>query len=120
MRQPIDRMPEARVLGIWDCSVAELRLCEAAPILTRAYIGFEPLQPHLDWLRANSTVQRVRLHQHSMSGRFRPSVRPSDRILWRKARPDVILPVTPYGPFGLVQRDECRKSTKVDHASLKI
>jgi hypothetical protein len=39
----------------------------------------------LDWLRANGAVQRVRLHQHSMPGRVLPSVRPSDRILWRKA-----------------------------------
>src|SRR5262249_13854239 len=117
MRQPIDRMPEgpgARYLGL-RCGRAEIVRSSA---LTQAYIGFEPLQPHLDWLRANSAVQRVRLHQHSMSGRFRPSVRPSDRILWRKARHDVILPVTAYGAFGPVQRDERRKSTKVDHASL--
>ena len=39
----------------------------------------------LNWLRANRAVQRVRLHQHSLSGRFFPSIRPSHGILWRKA-----------------------------------
>jgi len=59
----------------------------------------------LNWLRTTRAVQRVRLHQHPLPVRFFPSVRPSDGILWRKARQDVILSVTPYGPFGLVQRD---------------
>jgi hypothetical protein len=64
-----------------DCGRVHVSGLLVQPLLLTHIEAHPCLSIILDRFRANGTVQRVRLHQHSMPGRFIPCVRPGGRIL---------------------------------------